>query len=62
MSCGGGFDPELYPGFHSVVTSARHLVWRQYDFRGNAVTKSNQPSASPVKTTWSRQILARAAV
>ncbi|MFS8002978.1 hypothetical protein Hanom_Chr13g01208471 [Helianthus anomalus] len=37
-----GLDPEPHPGFHSAVTSARHIVWRQYGFRGNAVTKSDQ--------------------
>ncbi|MFS8019861.1 hypothetical protein Hanom_Chr15g01408661 [Helianthus anomalus] len=46
-----GFDPEPHPSFHSVVTSGRHLVWRQYGFRGNAVTKSDQSSAGPVKST-----------
>ncbi|KAF5796029.1 hypothetical protein HanXRQr2_Chr08g0346671 [Helianthus annuus] len=46
-----GFDPETHPDFHPAVTSARLLVWRQYGFRGNAVTKSGQPSADPVKTT-----------
>ncbi|MFS8021847.1 hypothetical protein Hanom_Chr16g01432301 [Helianthus anomalus] len=46
-----GFDPEPHPGFHPAVTSARLLVWRQYGFRGNAVTKSDQPSTDPIKIT-----------
>ncbi|MFS7989681.1 hypothetical protein Hanom_Chr11g01049711 [Helianthus anomalus] len=46
-----GFDPKPHPGFHSTVTSARHLIWRQYGFRVNVVTKSDKPSAGPVKTT-----------
>ncbi|MFS7981634.1 hypothetical protein Hanom_Chr10g00953271 [Helianthus anomalus] len=46
-----GFGPELHHGFHPVVTSVRHIVWRQYGFRMNAVTKSDQPSANPIKTT-----------
>ncbi|MFS7948625.1 hypothetical protein Hanom_Chr06g00562071 [Helianthus anomalus] len=46
-----GFDLEPHPGFHPTVTSARHLVWRQFSFRGNAITKSDQANADPVKTT-----------
>ncbi|MFS7989667.1 hypothetical protein Hanom_Chr11g01049571 [Helianthus anomalus] len=46
-----GFDPKPHPDFHPAVTSARHLMWRQYGFRGNVVTKFDQPSAGPVKTT-----------
>ncbi|MFS7982519.1 hypothetical protein Hanom_Chr10g00963881 [Helianthus anomalus] len=46
-----GFDSEPHPGFHPAVTSARHLVWRQYDFQQNAVMKSDQPSTGLVKTT-----------
>ncbi|MFS7942289.1 hypothetical protein Hanom_Chr06g00486641 [Helianthus anomalus] len=46
-----GFDPEPYPGFHPTVTSTSHLVWRPYGFRGNAVTKSDQTNACPVKKT-----------
>ncbi|MFS7931010.1 hypothetical protein Hanom_Chr04g00350961 [Helianthus anomalus] len=42
---------EPHPDFHAAVTSARHFVWRQYGFWGNAVTKSNQPSVGPVKIT-----------
>ncbi|MFS7933603.1 hypothetical protein Hanom_Chr04g00381801 [Helianthus anomalus] len=34
-----GFDPEPHTGFHPAITSASHLVWRHYDFRGNAVAK-----------------------
>ncbi|MFS7985622.1 hypothetical protein Hanom_Chr11g01000681 [Helianthus anomalus] len=43
-------NSEPHPGFHPAVTAARHLVWRQYGFRGNAITKSNQPNAGPIKT------------
>ncbi|MFS7964595.1 hypothetical protein Hanom_Chr08g00752181 [Helianthus anomalus] len=46
-----GFDLEPHLGFHPVVTSTRQLVWSQYGFRRNTVTKSGQPSADPVKTT-----------
>ncbi|MFS7972233.1 hypothetical protein Hanom_Chr09g00842301 [Helianthus anomalus] len=46
-----GFDLEPHPGFHPAVNSARHLVWRQYGFWGNVVTKSDQPSAGPIKIT-----------
>ncbi|MFS7985075.1 hypothetical protein Hanom_Chr11g00994151 [Helianthus anomalus] len=46
-----GFAPKPHPGFHPAVTSARHLVWRQYGFRGNVVTKSDQHSTGTVKKT-----------
>ncbi|MFS7895772.1 hypothetical protein Hanom_Chr00s003441g01712321 [Helianthus anomalus] len=46
-----GFDPEPHAGFHPTVTSMRLLVWKQYRFQGNVVTKSDQLSASPIKTT-----------
>ncbi|MFS8011020.1 hypothetical protein Hanom_Chr14g01303911 [Helianthus anomalus] len=46
-----GFNPEPHPGFHPAITSVSLLVWRQYGFRGNAITKSDQPSAGLVKTT-----------
>ncbi|MFS7969403.1 hypothetical protein Hanom_Chr09g00808801 [Helianthus anomalus] len=46
-----GFDPESHPGFHPTVISVSLLVWRQYGFPGDAVTKSDQPSTNPVKTT-----------
>ncbi|MFS7888411.1 hypothetical protein Hanom_Chr00s000001g01594711 [Helianthus anomalus] len=36
-----GPEPEPTPGFHPSVTLARFLVWRQYGFRGKAVTKSD---------------------
>ncbi|MFS8000295.1 hypothetical protein Hanom_Chr12g01176671 [Helianthus anomalus] len=45
----GAFDPEPHLGFHPAVTSTSHLVWRQYGFRGNAVTKSDQTSAGRLR-------------
>ncbi|MFS8020670.1 hypothetical protein Hanom_Chr16g01418351 [Helianthus anomalus] len=44
------FDLEPHLSFHPAVTSARQLVWSQYGFWRNIVTKSDQPSAGPVKT------------